>query len=683
MTKTNGKLETWLLALDARLTSSSRWLYLLFGVGLALKVIYVIQSNDSIQFRVPILDSKYYHNLALDIRAGHLLQNDAFFMGPLYPYVLASIYTVFGPTVLVARLIQVAAGAVTIILAYLLGREVFRPSVAFAGALMLLLYGATTFYESQILMMWLGTLLNMAMLLHLHRTRRSSGYAKYIITGVLLGLSALARANILIFAPVVLLWLLFVSGERRRLVKSAVLVATIVVTVAPATIHNYIVARDFVPITFNGGVNFYIGNHAEATGIFRPPEGVDFVTDQRIRNHVERMLGRDMKASEMSRYWYGRSLDFIKENPGEELRILLKKTALFFSGYEVPQIESFDHARREYGVLRLLFVRLWWIMALGLMGLVYSFKDWRKYFLLEGYVLSYSLSIIIFFVSARYRIQIAPVLCLFAAYALLVVLPGAIANIRRTLVPVVVLGAISFATWPGLMALSATEVEWREQIHQARRYSQAGEYDKAIEAMANVVSIYPDNSDSYLHRAIIEKENGKLFQAIDDYAKAIEINPELPNLHYDLAQTLRQVQMYEYAIREYKVAIELDPVMIEAYNNLGIAYRDTGDLESAITYFKKVVEMDPRYTKAYSNLGAAYAESGDLDDAIATFKRAIEVDPSYTNSYKNLAFAYIQSKNALEAYRHLDHYLSLEPDDRQAQDIMAQLRLAVEPDSLR
>ena len=65
-------------------------------------------------------------------------------------------------------------------------------------------YGAITFYEGQMLMMWLGTLINMTMLFILLSSGGDSGYTRFAIVGFLLGLSALARANILIFLPVLL-----------------------------------------------------------------------------------------------------------------------------------------------------------------------------------------------------------------------------------------------------------------------------------------------------------------------------------------------------------------------------------------------------------------------------------------------------------------------------------------------
>jgi tetratricopeptide (TPR) repeat protein len=571
----------------------------------------------------------------------------------------------------------------TVLLTYLLGRQVFRPSVALVAAILLVFYGTITFYEGQLLMMWLGTLLNMSALYVLYRARDRSSLGKYALVGILLGLSALARANILAFVVVMPFWILFFSGEKRRWLSTAVLLAGTLITILPATIHNYIASRDFVPITSNGGVNFYVGNSAEATGIFYPPKGINLVTDDAVEKYVERLLGRELTASELSRYWYREAFDFIKNNPQRELRLLLRKLAMYFNGYEVPQIESYDIARQRHSSLRMLFVNFWTLLSLGLMGMIYSVKHWRRHFLLYGYIFSFSLSVILFFVTARYRAQITPVLALYAAYALVDILPGAIRNIRYQIRPLGLFVLIILLTRPALFALASDDVEWRELTHQARRWSNLGDEEKAIQEMNKAIEIHPDNVDSYLQRAVIYKAGGNLFKAISDYTKALDLNPNLPSVQYDYAQTLRQVRMYEPAIEAYLRAIQLNPRMLEAYNNLGVSYLELKEYQKAIEYFEKLIALDPRYTKAYNNLGTAHAESDSIDQAVEAFRKAIEIDPRYANAYKNLAMAYIKRSEIPQAYAALDKYLTLNPDDRSALGVYEKLRFVLENDTTR
>ncbi len=677
------RVSTFLDNLDHKLTANRRWLLALLAVSFLLKLLYVLQSADSLHVTVPIMDSEYYEGMAQEILDGRLIRDEAFFMGPLYPYFLAVVFGVFGKSIMAARILQIFGGSITVVLTYLIASRLFRPSTALAAAVMLSLYGAMTFYEGQLLMMWMGTLINMVVLYLLMGISKETRIWRYVLIGFLFGLSALARANILAFALVVLGWIAFASGRGRRLARAGAFAAAVIVTIMPATIHNYLASRDFVLITSNAGVNFYIGNSDQATGIFYPPKGVNMGEDAGFKTLVEKILGREVSDSEFSRYWFNEAFEFIRANPGREARLLLRKTAMFFNGYEMPQIESYEVGRDRHSLLRILFVNFWAILSLGLIGMIYLLRDWKKYFLLYAYVLTYSLSIILFFITSRYRVQIAPVLCIFSAHALLLIVPRAIFSIKHSVVPLIIFSIVVTFTRPELFALPRRDVEWREHTHQARRLSRQNKHEQAIEEINKALEIHSDYPDSYIQRAIIYKNQGNHFKAISDYSSALKINPNLPTVQYDFGQSLRAVKMYEPAIEAYLKAVEIDPKMIKAHNNLGITYRQLKQYEKAVEYFKKVIEINPRYTKAYNNLGATLAEAGDPDRAIEFLERAIEIDPGYANSYKNLAMVHVQKQQVRAAADALEKYLALEPQDTHAQNMLEQLMSVLRSDTLR
>jgi tetratricopeptide (TPR) repeat protein len=681
MTESPNRIEKWLTAFDDALEANKRWLLALAALAFIVKLIYVVESAQSLQIRVPIMDAFHYDKTARSILAGEVVRREAFFMGPLYSYFLAAVYAVFGRDFTIVRVIQSAGGALTVVVTYFLGRRLFRPSIGFLAAVLLLLYGATTFFETQMLMMWLGTLLNVTALLLLVRIEPDARWRPYLLPGFVLGVSALARANILIFVPIALLWIVFVRPVPERWKKAAALAAATVVAILPATIHNVVASRDFVPVTANAGINFYIGNSALANGIFYPPPGTDFFVDATTRSYVERLLGRDMTPSEVSAYWFDQAFAFIRDDPAAALRLFARKCAMFFNGYEIPQIESYDLTRQEHVSLQLLFVNFWFLGGIGILGLLFSLSQWRRLFPLQGYVVSYALSIALFFITARYRVQIAPAMALFAAYALLDVFPRYVTSLKRGLALAGLAAAILFSTQPALFALEPKEVAFREYVHRARRAGMAGEYPRAVAEIDSAVAIFPDYFEGYIHRAIIHNEGKDYFQAIEDYTRALDLRPDLPGTHYDLGQTFRRVNMREHAIEQYKKAIRLDSLMVKAYNNLGITYVEVGEHQLAVDCFQKVIELDPNYIKAYNNLGAVLAENNRIDDAIATFSEAIRRDPQYANSYKNLASAYAVKKQIRPAIAALTRYLQLVPNDEAARANLQKLRTAAAFDS--
>lgn len=672
--------ESFLQRIDRSVATGRRWPIILFCIALALKAVYVVQSSGSLNIRVPIADSHYYDVMARDIASGHILRHDAFFMGPLYPYVLALIYAIFGRHFMLVRLLQAAGGAATVVLLFLIGRRVFRPSVALLGAVLLMFYGAITFYETQLLMEWLGTLLNCLALYLLVSGGESISPRRCAAAGAVVGLSALARASILIFAAVAAVWLLRATPRPRARTRALAFAGAVVVLLLPATVHNYIVSRVFIPVTSNAGLNFYIGNSARANGTFFPVHDVDLISDVTTLAYVERITGRVMSPTQVSRFWFDRALADIGKDPGRELKLMGIKTALFFNGFEVPQIESFDVEKTQHGWLRVLFVRLWPIMVLAIFGMALGAVKRRGHPLLYAYVLAYAASIILFFVTGRYRSQVAPILCLFAASGL-VALPGRFHDLRSGSAMVFSLAALTLVTGPALFRIDTHLIQFREEIRRGRRLALLHSFPPAVRAATSAIKMYPKDPEGYVQRAIIYKQSGNDLKAIEDYNRALDIDPDQPSVHYDLAQTFRQVNLREQAVKEYQLATKYDPRMAKAYNNMGITLRELKHYDEAVQAFRKVIDVSPGYERAYNNLGASYAEMGRLDEAIATFKETTHLFPNYPTAYKNLAMAYAAKREPRLARDAMRLYTELAPQDAQARELLKKLEIAARADS--
>jgi tetratricopeptide (TPR) repeat protein len=673
------RIELVLDRVDRALATGRVAPLIVFLAALALKVAYVLQTADALHVRVPIMDSRYYDEMAQDIARGNLLRDEAFFMGPLYPYLLGLIYSTVGRDFTWVRLLQSTGGALTVMLVFLIGRRVFRPSVALVGATLLALHGAMTFYESELMMEWLGALLNCAALWFLVRAPEG-GARNYAAAGALLGVSALARASILVFALFVLAWILWVAGGSRRVRNALAFAVALAIAASPAVIHNLAASGDFVPVTSNAGINFYIGNNRDANGTFVPIRGVDPIDDVTTSEFVERATGRAATPSEVSRFWFDRAMEDVRKDSSRWLRLTARKAALFFNGYEVPQIESFDVHVRESAWLRVLFVRTWLVTAFGILGMVLAARWWRRSGLLTGYVLAYALSIIVFFVTGRYRSQVVPVLCLFAGFAI-VALPSLARRWCSFAAAAIGLLLLFVATNPSIFRLDENMVMFREYVHRGRRLSETRSYAPALREIDRAIAIYPQQAEGYVQRAIVHKQAGEDFKAIEDYNRALELDPTASSVHYDLAQALRRVNLPREAVREYDLAIRYDPHMMQAYNNLGVTLREMGRLEEAAVAFRRATEIAPNYAKAYNNLGALYADMGRHEEAIAVFEETTRRFPSYANGFKNLAMAYASQKRARDALQAIRRYAALEPADAVAKEMIRKLEIAVAADT--
>ena len=57
------------------------------------------------------------------------------------------------------------------------------------------------------------------------------------------------------------------------------------------------------------------------------------------------------------------------------------------------------------------------LLPMSFLGMVLSFRMWRKLFLLYGIIFGFAFGYALFIPSIRYRMPIEPLLCLFAAYS--------------------------------------------------------------------------------------------------------------------------------------------------------------------------------------------------------------------------------------------------------------------------
>ena len=94
----------------------------------------------------------------------------------------------------------------------------------------------------------------------------------------------------------------------RGLRRGAALALGIALVVAPFTARNLVVSGEPVLLSAAGGMNLWIGNHAEATGLFAPPPGYDFEHEPMARDVARRLAGRSLTHSEASDFWRDRAL---------------------------------------------------------------------------------------------------------------------------------------------------------------------------------------------------------------------------------------------------------------------------------------------------------------------------------------------------------------------------------------
>lgn len=396
--------------------TSRRWIAGAVVLGTALRLAHVLALRDTPFFLHLVVDPQYYDAWAQRIAAGDWLGEGAFYMDPLYPYVLGALYGGIGRDLLLARLLNVAFSAGTCMLVAHLGRRVGGPAVAVLAAFGFALYAPDVFYTGEIDKTSLSMLLGAAALaLGLERTT-----GRRLAAGAATAAAALTRANFLLFVPLGALVALTEAGRPRERLRGALAVlAGAALVLAPVAWRNLHVSGVFVLTTTQAGQNFYTGNNPSnpygaygAVPFVRPNphfEEADF------RAAAEARTGGPMSPNEVSAFWFREAFAHIAADPAFAARAFARKAVLFWNDFEISDNQDQYLLERFSWVLRLPLLHFGWIVPLALLGAVAGWRRSRAVRLLAGFAVVYWLSLVAFFLFSRYRLPVVLALLPLAA----------------------------------------------------------------------------------------------------------------------------------------------------------------------------------------------------------------------------------------------------------------------------
>jgi 4-amino-4-deoxy-L-arabinose transferase-like glycosyltransferase len=421
-------------------------------LALIVRLAYLREAYRFTDFGLFYLDEEYHVEWAKALASGvwsppyDALKGAAFFRAPLYPYLLAGLFKLLGPNLLLARVAQALVGSVSCVLSYTVSGRVFGRTVGLVTGVICSFYWVLVYHDGEFLLPNLLVFLALSgfLLAFLAAERRSAHLAT--LSGLAFGLFSITRPNILAFFPVAVWWMAAATrGAARR--RAALLVALFslgcLLPPAAVTLRNRVVAGDWVIVASQGGVNFYIGNNAVSNGMQAVVPGTRETWWGGYDDTVEiaeREAGRRLKASEVSDYWLRRGLEYIRDEPADWLRLTGRKIIALVGDPEIANNEPYESRRARFWALRLVPLSFGVLLGLFLASLPLMFRATagtaerggppargprdgaalrRKFvILILGFLVVYGATIVAFFVTGRYRVPLAPFIAMGAALVL-------------------------------------------------------------------------------------------------------------------------------------------------------------------------------------------------------------------------------------------------------------------------
>lgn len=559
-------------------TSYQQWLLVLFTCAFAVRAMYLFEIRQTEFFRILVGDGAAYDQQAVGIQSDWVGKG-TFYQAPLYPYVLAAIYSVYGHDTEAVRWLQIALGSAACVLLALAGRRFVSPRAGLVAGLLLAVYAPAIFFDGLVQKASLDLFLMCFLLFALSKIdENEQSRSPALGAGLALGALALTRENALVLAPLVVLWMgyrFYKDGFDRRLARPiALFVLGIGLILTPVVARNYWVGREFVLTTAQFGANFYIGNNAQADGKYDPlrwGHGSYPLERQDAFEMAEQDAGRPLTPTEVSSYWSGRAWTWIRSHPIDWLKLMGRKWLLIWNANEIADSDEpkvYEDASAVLTVAEILVV-FGTICPLAVAGMVATWPDRRRLAILYAILLGIAGTASLFVVFARYRFPMVPVLLLFAAAGTVQVVGLARQRKKRELL-----------SYGALIAVAAAALR------------------------VNLGNEENPRATAYYNLAVSLEHSGKEDRAEANYESAINAKPDFVQAHVNLGGLLARRGNFEAAIAEERTALSLRENDAIAHTNLANALFELGHFDEAELHYRSAVRIEPDLAEAKSGLSA-------------------------------------------------------------------------------
>jgi tetratricopeptide (TPR) repeat protein len=218
-------------------------------------------------------------------------------------------------------------------------------------------------------------------------------------------------------------------------------------------------------------------------------------------------------------------------------------------------------------------------------------------------------------------------------------------------------------------------------------------------ASAKSAEANPDAEAAY-QEGKTDLQAKKLPDALDKFKQALLLDPNNGRYTMDYSVALSEDQQYAEAIDVLRRYLQHNPLDRDAYNQLGKVYllndqadaanqsfiraipvstlnnyatslKKLGKMEDAENVFKLALGINPKDSEVLFNLGNLYNNQNKLELARNKYLEALLIRPDFAEAHYNLGLIFSKLGDNPKAVTHLEKFLQLSPNARNAETIRA------------
>jgi len=406
--------------------------FIIFSLALVLRFVAVCDMDPALEGD-PATYNHYAKSIAEKGEFADAAGRPTSWRPPLYPLFLAVIYLLAGESLCVVGAVQAVIGSLACVLIYFIAKDVFGKTTGItAGAISacyLYFIASARFLTTEGLFIFMFVL--SVFLLFKAIEYNSLKYA--VCTGFLLGLTTLVRAEVLFFPLFVFMAILLVyKTDKERLVKliklSLIALVAFLIPISVWTIRNYSAHKAFVPVSTNGGINFFIGNTPNKDGRnrVRGPAPEEVADIEVLESEVEK-----------SRAYMKKALVYVSKHPKKVSKLVLMKFFFFWSPFDWFFLGDKGTYNYHYA----------FIFPFSIAGILLSVKKFKERWLLYVPLVYFLTTSLVFNAEPRYRMSITPFLIIFASAGLV----SFFKRFNKKIIPALITAAFLCLNYAGFM----------------------------------------------------------------------------------------------------------------------------------------------------------------------------------------------------------------------------------------
>lgn len=403
------------------MVKQKKFIFVIFTISLILRVMYVVFFHQ-VEIKG---DASSYDIIGLNISKGNGFSSipniPTSARAPVYPFFLSIIYSLWGHSYSVVRMLQAIISAFTVVLLYFTAKNIFSEKIARISGWILSFYPVLIVYTGLLLSETIFTFLLLLSILFLVNGFNYAKNRYFLLSGFILGLATLTRP-VTLFIPLIILILVIIK-YKKYILNWVLFFIAFCVTLLPWSFRNYQNFGIIAPCSVGSGFGIFITGYMAEGCTWS--EGLEKFLELEKEFPNSKKYVRGEARIELEKKAQKVGLKMINKNLKNYILLVIKRFPGFWltshssvfgvdkSISEYLRDKNYLHLSVRFGFLFLHAI----FLGLALFGMILSYKNGPNTLILILLLIYFS-GHILFDPCPRFHLPVIPYIFIFVAVSM-------------------------------------------------------------------------------------------------------------------------------------------------------------------------------------------------------------------------------------------------------------------------